>query len=105
MREEKILGLLVEQNGTFVGILTDTDIVRKGVSFKKNLKQTKVEELMTTTLPTIQVSRTSHEAFELMGDLGLRHLIICDGERIVGLVSLRDLLFYFRSLEPKVGVD
>ena len=105
MREEKIGGLLVEQNGTFVGILTDTDIVRKGVSFKKNLKQTKVEELMTTTLPTIQVSRTSHEAFELMGDLGLRHLIICDGERIVGLVSLRDLLFYFRSLEPKVGVD
>jgi signal-transduction protein with cAMP-binding, CBS, and nucleotidyltransferase domain len=105
MRQESIGGLLVEKNGTFVGILTDTNIVRKGVGAKKNLEQTKVEELMTTTLPTIQVSKTSHEAFDMMGDLGLRHLIICDGDRVVGLVSLRDLLLYFRSLEPNIGVD
>lgn len=105
MREESIGGLLVEKDGKFVGFLTDTDIVRRGVGAKKNLEQTKVEELMITTLPTIQVSNTSHEAFDLMGDLGLRHLIICDGDRIVGLVSLRDLLLYFRSLEPNMGVD
>ncbi len=105
MRQERIGALLVEQKGSFVGFLTETDIVRKGVGAKKNLEQTKVEELMTTNLPTIQVSRTSHEAFDLMGDLGLRHLIICDGDRIVGLVSLRDLLMYFRSLEPNMGVD
>jgi CBS domain-containing protein len=105
MRQEKIGGLLVDKTGTFVGIITDTDIVRKGVGIKKNLDQTKVEELMNTTLPTIQVSRTSHEAFDVMGELGLRHLVICDGEQIVGLVSMRDLLLHFKSYEPGIGVD
>ncbi|MDR4501155.1 MAG: CBS domain-containing protein [Nitrospirales bacterium] len=105
MRQESIGGLLIEGKGGFVGFLTDTDIVRKGVGNKKNLTDTKVEELMSTTLPTIQVSKTSHEAFDLMGDLGLRHLLICNGDEIVGLVSLRDLLLYFRSLEPNIGVD
>ena len=105
MSQEKIGGLLVERKGTYIGLLTDTDIVRKGVGAKINLEETKVENLMTTNLPTMQVSRTSHEAFDMMGDLGLRHLIICDGEQVVGLVSMRDLLLYFKSLEPSIGVD
>ena len=105
MRQEKIGGLLVERKGTYIGLLTDTDIVRKGVGAKINLEEIKVENLMTTNLPTMQVSRTSHEAFEMMGDLGLRHLIICDGKQVVGLVSMRDLLLYFKSLEPTIGVD
>ena len=105
MRQERVGGLLVEQNGEFVGLLTDTDIVRKGVGVRKNLEQTKVEELMTTTLPTIQVSRTSHEAFDLMGELGVRHLAISDGDKVVGLVSMRDLLLHFKSYEPRMGVD
>ena len=105
MRQEKIGGLLVEQNGRFVGLLTDTDIVRRGVGARKNLDQTKVEDLMTTTLPTIQVSRTSHEAFDMMGELGLRHLLISEGDKIVGLVSMRDLLLHFKSYEPGIGVD
>jgi CBS domain-containing protein len=105
MRQENIGGLLVERKGTYIGLLTDTDIVRKGVGAKINLEETKVEYLMMTNLPTMQVSRTSHEAFEMMGDLGLRHLIICDGKQVVGLVSMRDLLLYFKSLEPTIGVD
>lgn len=105
MRQETIGGLLVERNGTYIGLLTDTDIVRKGVGAKMNLEETKVKNLMTANLPTMQVSRTSHEAYDMMGDLGLRHLIICDGEQVVGLVSMRDLLLYFKSLEPSIGVD
>ena len=105
MHQETIGGLLVERNGTYIGLLTDTDIVRKGVGAKMNLEETKVKNLMTANLPTMQVSRTSHEAYDMMGDLGLRHLIICDGEQVVGLVSMRDLLLYFKSLEPSIGVD
>jgi len=64
-----------------------------------------VGELMTIDLPTIQISRTSHEAFDVMGELGVRHLVICDGEQIVGVVSMRDLLLHFKSYEPRIGVD
>ena len=105
MREERIGALLVEQKGTFIGLLTDTDIVRRGVGTKKNLDQTKVEQLMGTDLPSIQISRTSHEAYDKMGDLGVRHLVICDNDKIVGLVSMRDLLAHFRSYEPNMGID
>ncbi len=105
MRQEKIGGLLVEKNGTFVGLITDTDIVRKGVGVKQNLEQTKVGELMSSNLPTIEISRTSHEAFDVMGELGLRHLVICDRDQIVGVVSMRDLLLHFKSYEPGIGAD
>lgn len=110
MREEKISALLVEQNGSFIGLLTDTDIVRKGLGEKKNLDHTTAEQLITTNLPStqlpsIQVTKTSREAYDMMGDLGVRHLVICDGDKIVGMVSMRDLLSYFKGLEPKIGVD
>ncbi|MCA9458418.1 MAG: CBS domain-containing protein, partial [Nitrospira sp.] len=97
---------LVERKGIPVGIITDTAIVHKAVGLKKNLDETKVESLMTSPLPTIQLAQTSHDALDLMGDLGVRHLIVCDGPKIVGLISARDLLVYFGSVsEPRIGVD
>jgi signal-transduction protein with cAMP-binding, CBS, and nucleotidyltransferase domain len=106
MQKEGIGSLLVEQNGIPVGIITDTTIVHKAVGLKKNLDHTKVEELMTSPLPTIQLRQTSHDALDMMGDMGIRHLIVCDGPQIVGLVSARDLLVYFGSVsEPRIGVD
>lgn len=84
-------------------LLTDTDIVRKGVGAKRNLDQTTVEILMTTTRPSIPLTRTSHEAYEMMGDLGVRHLVICDRDKIVGLGAMRDLLLRFKSFEPSSG--
>jgi len=105
MQQDKIGALLVERNGTYIGLLTDTDIVRKGVGAQRNLDKTTVELLMNARLPSIQVTRTSHEAYDMMGDLSVRHLVICDGENIVGLVSMRDLLLHFKSFEPSIGGD
>ncbi len=105
MRQERVGALMVQDHHQFLGILTEADIVHKGVGKRKDLAHTTVEALMTTDLPSIQVSRTSHEAFDMMGDLGVRHLIICDGENVVGIVSMRDLLMYFRSFEPNINSD
>ena len=105
MRQEKISALLVERDGSFIGLLTDTDIVRQGLGSEMNLDQTTAEQLLSTKLPSIQVTRTSHEAYDMMGDLGVRHLVICDGDTIVGMVSMRDLLEHFKSFEPNIGVD
>ena len=106
MQKEGIGSLLVERKGIPVGIITDTAIVHKAVGVKKDLNRTTVESLMTTPLPTIQVTQTSHDALDMMGDLGIRHVVVCDGPKIVGLVSARDLLVYFGSVsEPRIGVD
>jgi len=105
MRQEKISALLVERNGSFIGLLTDTDIVRQGLGGERSLEETTVDQLLTTKLPSIQVTRTSHEAYDMMGVLGVRHLVICEGDKIAGMVSMRDLLEHFKSFEPKIGVD
>ena len=105
MRQEKISALLVERDGSFIGLLTDTDIVRQGLGGEMNLDQTTAEQLLSTKLPSIQVTRTSHEAYDMMGDLGVRHLVMGDGDTIVGMVSMRDLLEHFKSFEPNIGVD
>ena len=105
MRQEKISALLVERDGSFIGLLTDTDIVRQGLGGEMNLDQTTAEQLLSTKLPSIQVTRTSHEAYDMMGDLGVRHLVMGDGDTSVGMVSMRDLLEHFKSFEPNIGVD
>ncbi len=105
MRQEKISALLVERNGSFIGLLTDTDIVRQGLGSEVDLDHTTAEQLVNTKLPSIQVTKTSHEAYDMMGVLGVRHLAICEGDKIVGMVSMRDLLEHFKSFEPNIGVD
>jgi len=105
MRQEKISALLIERDGSFIGLLTDTDIVRQGLGGEINLDQTTVEQLLNSKMPSIQVTKTSHEAYDMMGVLGIRHLAICEGDKIVGMVSMRDLLEHFKSFEPNIGVD
>lgn len=110
MRQEGIGSLLVERKGKPVGILSDTDIVQKAVGAKKNLGETTVGSLMTSPLPTIQISSTSHDAIDMMGDRGVRHLVVFEGPAMVGLVSIRDIILHFRKYsepysEPNIGVD
>lgn len=111
MRKEGIGSLLVERGGKPVGILSDTDIVQKAVGAKKNLEKTMVGSLMISPLPTIQLSRTSHDAIDMMGERGVRHLAVFQGPNMVGLVSIRDIILHFRRnyteqySEPKIGVD
>jgi hypothetical protein len=66
-----------------------------------NLDQTTAEKLLSTNLPSIQVTRTSHEAYDMMGDLGVRHLVICEGDTIVGMVSMRISLKILKVLSQK----
>lgn len=106
MRDERIGSLLVEKNGSLVGIVTDTDVVRRGVADGADLAKTPVENIMTTPLATIESVRTVQDAHDMMGDLHVRHLGVTEGGTIVGVVSVRDLLLYFKRVsEPKITQD
>ena len=74
MRDERVSSLLVEKNGSLVGIVTDTDVVRRGVADGGDLGKMAVEEIMTTPLVTIESVRTVQDAHDMMGDLHVRHL-------------------------------
>lgn len=106
MKDERLGSLLVEKNGAFVGIVTETDIVRRGAADGKDLTKLSVEQIMTSPIATIEVTRTIQDAHDMMGDLGVRHLGVSDRGKLVGLVSVRDLLIYFKRVsEPKITQD
>ena len=106
MRDERIGSLLVEKNGDLVGIVTDTDVVRRAVAGGADLNTLTVQDIMTSPIATIEAIRTVQDAHDMMGDLGVRHLGVTEQGKLVGLISVRDLLvFYKRVSEPKIMQD
>lgn len=106
MRDEKVGAMFVEQNGNLIGILTETDIVRRAVAEDRNLSTITAQSIMTTPIATIESTRTVQDAHDMMGDLGVRHLGVAQQSKLVGVVSVRDLLLYFKSVsEPKITQD
>jgi signal-transduction protein with cAMP-binding, CBS, and nucleotidyltransferase domain len=106
MKDKKIGSLLVEKGDQFVGIITETDIVRKAVAVESNLKQKSVESIMSSPLITLDQQRTPRDAHDLMGEAGVRHLGVTQNGQIVGIVSVRDILLFFKGQsEPKMGID
>jgi CBS domain-containing protein len=106
MRTARVGSLLIKKGKQLVGIVTDTDIVRRGVATKKNLGKMTVQQIMTAPICSIEGSRTVNDAQEMMGDLGVRHLGVTEGGVIVGVISVRDLLVYYqRYSEPKIAQD
>ncbi len=106
MRDEKVSSLFVEKEGDLVGIVTDTDVVRRAVAGDADLGKTAVQTIMTSPIATIEAMRTVQDAHDMMGDLGVRHLGVTEQGKLVGLVSVRDLLIYFKRVsEPKITQD
>lgn len=106
MRDEKVSSLFVEKEGKLVGIVTDTDVVRRAVAGDVDLAKTTVQTIMTSPIATIESMRTVQDAHDMMGDLGLRHLGVTEQGKLVGLISVRDLLVYFKRVsEPKITQD
>jgi signal-transduction protein with cAMP-binding, CBS, and nucleotidyltransferase domain len=106
MKSEKIGSLFVEKKKELVGIVTETDVVRKAVAAGANLGKVTAEKIMTSPIRTIEAYQSVQDAHDLMGDLGIRHLGVTQGGEIVGIVSVRDLLVYFKRVsEPKITQD
>lgn len=117
MRTARVGSLLVKKGKQLVGIVTDTDIVRRAVATSKPLGKLTVEKIMTTPLCTIEGSQPVDDAQEMMGDLGVRHLAVTKNGSIIGVVSVRDVMMSYRKYaqskisteieysEPKIGQD
>jgi CBS domain-containing protein len=103
---QKVGSLFVERDGQLVGIITETDIVRKAAAKGLDFKKDSVESIYSKPIISIEGSRSPQDAFDLMGEVGTRHLGISEGGKIVGVLSVRDLLVYFKKQsEPHMGID
>jgi len=106
MRQARVGSLFVKKGKQLIGIVTDTDIVRRAVAAGKPLGKLTVEHIMTTPICTIEGTRSVDEAQDMMGDLRVRHLGVTKNGDITGVVSVRDLLsFYKRYAQSKLSPD
>lgn len=92
MSDRKIGSVLVEQNGEIVGIVTESDIVRKVVGVDLGPYFVPVEDIMSAPVVGIDQRRPITDAADLMERHGTRHLAVEQSGTIVGVLSVRDLL-------------
>src|SRR5215217_1410818 len=102
MNQARVGSLLVKKGKQMVGIVTETDIVRRAVSTNKNLGKLTVDKIMTTPICTIDSKQSVDDAQDMMGDLGVRHLAVTKDGEIVGVVSVRDLLLFYKRYAQSV---
>jgi len=92
MADKRIGALMVTQAGEMVGIVTERDLIQKGIAHNQDPSQVRAGSVMTQTLIDIDINRTVHDASDLMAEKHIRHLPITENRTIVGIVSVRDLM-------------
>jgi CBS domain-containing protein len=92
LAERDIGALLVIQGEQLVGILSERDYARKVILKGKNSMKTAVSEIMTERVIVIEPKHTVEEAMALMTEKHLRHLPVLEGQKVVGLISIGDLV-------------
>ncbi|WP_426144557.1 CBS domain-containing protein [Polaromonas sp. DSR2-3-2] len=92
MADKRIGALLVMEGEQIVGIVTERDYARKIALKGRTSALTLVRDVMTTSVMFVKPSQTSEECMALMTDNRLRHLPVVKDDRLVGLISIGDLV-------------
>ena len=92
MADKGIGALVVAEGEKVVGILSERDYTRKVTLMERSSYSTTVAEIMTSKVLTVSLNNTVEECLQLMTDRHLRHLPVLDNEKLVGFISIGDLV-------------
>jgi CBS domain-containing protein len=98
MAQEGVSAIIATSEGKAVGILTERDILKRIVAEDKNSIETKVKEIMSSPLVTIEPSADLEEAAHIMFEKKIKNLPVIKDNRLIGLISLQDIC----KLQPQV---
>ena len=87
--------IIVVKKEVPIGIITEKDILERGILKDKDVYKTQANEIMSTPLITIEHDRSIKEAIELMKKHNIRRLAVIDNRALVGLVTERRLSIAF----------
>jgi len=92
MSEKNIGALLVMQGERIAGIVTERDYARKIILMGRTSKETPVSDIMTSEVMYVRPDQTSDECMALMTENRIRHLPVVDHGKLIGLISIGDLV-------------
>ena len=113
MAEKNVGALIVIEGEKIVGLITERDYARKIVLMARSSKDTPVRDIMTSPVMYVRPVQTSEECMALMTEKRLRHLPVMDNGKLIGLVSIGDLVkdviseqkFIIEQLEHYIAGD
>ena len=90
---EKRGGLVpVMDEGKLVGVFSERDLVQRVIAKNINLEDTKVEGVMTSKLIIAKIDESNESVLTKMKEANTRHILVIEGDKLAGVVSMRDLL-------------
>ena len=92
MADKGIGAFVVTDGDRIVGILSERDYTRKIALMERSSYSTTVNEIMTSSVLTVTLSHTVEDCLQLITDRHLRHLPVVEQDKLVGLVSIGDLV-------------
>ena len=92
MAEKRIGSLLVLEGGQVIGIFTERDYARRVGPDRRQPEETRIEEVMTRELITVDPNQTVNDCMMLMTENHIRHLPVMDEGRLVGIISVGDVV-------------
>ncbi|WP_333840247.1 CBS domain-containing protein [Pelomicrobium sp.] len=107
MAEHNVGALIVVENGKPIGIVSERDFARKMFLLEKPPRDILVKDVMSAPVIYVRPDQTNEECMALMTDKRVRHLPVMEGDRLIGVISIGDLVkdtiseqqFIIRQLE------
>ena len=101
MRDRRISSLFVKKGTEIIGIVTDTDMVRRVAAAGVDIRTTTAQQIMSAPLVTVEGDKTVLDASDLMAYKHIRHLGVTQEGKLVGMISVRDILLFLTNLRKK----
>ena len=92
MAEKEVGALIITEGDKIAGVLSERDYTRKVILMGRTSQQTQIQEIMTTEVVHVTSGQTVRECMELMTEKRIRHLPVIDEGRLVGMLSIGDLV-------------
>jgi len=92
LADKNVGALVVTDGGTLVGIISERDYARKVVLVERRSRDTLVSEIMSSDVMTVDPTSSVDDCMELMTERHIRHLPVLEGGRLVGVISIGDVV-------------